>query len=159
MKKVVTVFAVLMGILFLAWCQKYLESQLTSESSGTTVQRPAVLVYLSGGTGNEEIDLGARDYLDESAKRNLPGVVAGLNAVCPGFHFYSAVDHPDYVVSFYVRDIDTIGVSASIAGPGTAEDKRIGARRATSIENAFFTACGLLRKSPQLPKEEEHGNE
>jgi hypothetical protein len=112
-------------------------------TDASSVQRPAVLVRLkAASSGNPEEDLGARDYLDATASKNLSGVVGGLNALCSGFHFYSGVSKPDYTVVFVVKDIDRIGLGVWKDGNG----KEIGTRVATSINSAYFTACGLLRQ-------------
>jgi hypothetical protein len=116
-------------------------------SDANPVQRPAVLVDMGSSSGNPEEDLGARDYLHSTIKNSLPGVVTGLNAICSEFHFYSDVSKPDYTMVFVVRDINQIGVGVWVG----VEGKQIGIKKATSIQSAYFTACGLLRKHVSGP--------
>jgi len=140
-----TIFVVIVGAVVLLFIILSLQSSGTgpsNSSDASTVQRPAVLVRLTPSpSGSREENLGARDYLDAVAKKSITGVVSGLNALCSEFHFYSDVSKPDYTLVFAVRDIDQIGL-----GVWDANDKEIGVRGATSIDSAYFTACGLLRQ-------------
>jgi len=153
-----TIFAVIGGAFVILMIIIFHRSPKTPPNSGgsslsspaidaTPVQRPAVLVFMKGSSGNPEEDIGARDYLDATVKHNLPGVLVGLNAICSEFHFYSTVSKPDYSVIFLVRDIDQIAVGVMLNENG----KDLGMRKATSIKGAYFTACGLLRKHVSGP--------
>jgi hypothetical protein len=108
------------------------------------VARPAVKVILTAtASGSDEERLGARDYLNASEKKALPGVVAGMEALCSEFHFYQDVPSPDYTLVFSVASTDDIDIGLVHAN----SDKQMKTKHAASIDSSYFTACGMLRKS------------
>jgi hypothetical protein len=115
-----------------------------SASQQPFVERPAVKVILNArASGSEEERLGARDYLNASEKSALPGVVAGMGALCSEFHFYEDAPSPDFTLVFSVTDTNDIDIGLA----NTNGDNKIKSRHATSIDSSYFTACGMLRKS------------
>jgi hypothetical protein len=81
--------------------------------------------------------------MPQRKKNALPGVIAGMGALCSGFHFYEAVPSPDFTLVFSVADTNGIDISLANADGGG----QIKGKHATSIDSAYFTACGMLRKS------------
>jgi hypothetical protein len=115
-----------------------------SASKQPFVDRPAVKVILNAvATGSEEERLGARDYLNASEKNALPGVVAGMGALCSEFHFYEDAPSPDFTLVFSIADTNEIDISLASAGG----DNKIKSKHATNIDSSYFTACGMLRRS------------
>jgi hypothetical protein len=126
-------------------CKTQNETSSSHPNSGQpSIARPAVKVILSAkASGSEEERLGARDYLSAATKKSLPGVVQGMSALCSEFHFYDEVQSPDFTLVFLVTDTNDIGIGV------VDEDnhKPMKGKRATSIDSAYFTACGMLRKT------------
>lgn len=111
--------------------------------------KPAVYVVLRAEpSGSDEEKLGARDYLSAVERRNLPDVIAGLNALCSEFYFTEDGTNAQYTLLFSVSEIDDVGVGL-VDATGTIHTKRV-----HSIDSAYFTACGMLRSNghPELKK-------
>jgi hypothetical protein len=107
-----------------------------------TTEHPAVLVVLTpADAGSVEERLGARDFMKATTDRATTETVAGLNALCSEFHFYPDVADYDYILEFSVRDVDDIALAVA-----NNQSKTIAVRRNLTIDGAYFTACGVLRK-------------